>query len=125
MLNHCKAQIMANQRQFRILTPDGLLSLDTYVLAAEQPRTIKAGCLLVVDARSGRAITVHDTRLFPVDAVDSAMGVGLSKRACLKCGRVEGVIEDQVPCPEHDGGPCGLVERSDKVTGNVSQPASP
>jgi hypothetical protein len=115
---------MANQRQFRILTPDGLLSRDLFILAVKQPGTIKPDCMLVVDARSGRAITVHETRLFPVDTVSSAREAGPSKRACLKCGRVEGVIVDQVACSGQDGGPCGLVERFEQIAGDVPRLAS-
>ena len=101
---------MPTQRRFRILTPDGLLSRDTFVLPVEQPRTIMAGCVLVVHEGSGRLLTVHDTRLFPAEAAESIAVVGAPKSVCLTCGRVEGVIQEQVVCPNHDGGSCCLVE---------------
>ena len=104
---------MANQKQFRILTPDGLLSSDTFVVPAEQPRTIKAGCVLVVHQQSGYVLTVHQTRLFPVDL---AAVVKKPRNACLKCGRVAGVIEDRVTCPEHGNAACWMVEPSEKTT---------
>ena len=100
---------MANQKQFRILTPDGLLSSDTFVVPAEQPRTIKAGCVLVVHQQSGYMLTVHQTRLFPT--VPTAVATK-PKSACLKCGRVAGVIGDRVTCPEHGNTACWMVEQA-------------
>jgi hypothetical protein len=94
-------------QQYRILTPDGLLTVDTFVLAAQQPPSVKAGCTLVVHQQSGAAITVHKTRLFPADPMAA---IEKPKSVCLKCGRVEGVIQDRVTCPEHGGIACGMVE---------------
>ena len=87
---------MADPQRLRILTPDGLLSDDTFVVPALQPRTIKAGCILVVDERTGRVLTVHDTRLFPAAVADDPPVAGQSRSVCLKCGRVGGVIGEQV-----------------------------
>ena len=103
---------MANKKRFRILTPDGLLSGETFVLPPEQPRSIRPGCVLVVSQRTGALLTVHDTRLFPAKAADSVGVVGESKSVCLQCGRVKGVIEDQVSCPYHDANPCGMIQPS-------------
>ena len=107
---------MIGQRRFRILSPDGLLSGDIFVLPEEQPRTIKAGCVLVVQERTGRPLTVHDTRLFPAEAAESVAVVGEPKSVCLKCGRVKGVVEDQVTCPEHEGASCSMLEPSKGTT---------
>jgi hypothetical protein len=103
---------MAGQNGYRILTPDGLLTRDTFVLSPEQPNTIKAGCVLVVGQRSGTVLSVHESRLLPAEASSPPTAVGQWKRACMKCGKVQGVVEDQVTCPNEDGGPCGLVEPS-------------
>ena len=64
---------MTGQRRFRILTPDGLLSRDTFVLPATQPRNIPAGCVRVIHELSGVLLTVHDTHLFPAAAVESPL----------------------------------------------------
>lgn len=98
---------MASPQQFRILTPDSQLTHDTFVVPAEQPRTIKAGCVLVAHRDTGAMLTVHRTRLFPADSMTADKK---PKSACLKCGRVAGVIEDRVTCPEHGGVACGMVE---------------
>lgn len=100
---------MTDEKQFRILTPDGRLSHDTFVVPVEQPRKIKTGCLLVLHEGSGRRVTVHTTRLFPADAV-SSLPFGRQLDVCPTCGRVEGVVEDQITCPYHGDSPCGLVE---------------
>ena len=99
----------ANHR-FRILTREGRLSEDTYVLPSQQPYAIHAGCVLVVNERSGETLTVHDTRLFPSEAVKSMPTASQTKSVCLKCGWVKGVVEDQVTCPYHGDGPCNMVE---------------
>ena len=114
---------MISQRHFRLLLPSGVLTSDTFVLPAEQPRTIKPGCVLVVHERSGDLLTVHDTRLFPTEVVGTTPVVAESKRPCFKCGKVQGVIEDQVSCPEKDGAACGLLERREQE-GHTSIPAS-
>ena len=106
---------MADEKQFRILTPDGRLSHDMFVVPVEQPRKIKAGCLLVLHEGSGRRVTVHSTRLFPADAV-SSLPFGGHLDVCPTCGRVEGVVEDQIACPYHGDAPCGLIEHSGLCT---------
>jgi hypothetical protein len=103
---------MADPKRYRILTPDGLLSYDTFVVSAEQPRTIRAGCVLVAHQRTGRLLTVHETRLFPAEAHAPAAVARKPKSACLKCGRVKGVIEDMVTCPHHGDAACPMIEPS-------------
>jgi hypothetical protein len=98
---------MGGPRHFRLLLPDGMLTRDTFVLPPQQPQAIKRGCVLIVHERTGDLMTVHDSRLFPAEAPRIPLLAG-SKRACLKCGRVQGVVEDQVRCPEHNG-ECGLL----------------
>ena len=71
-----------------------------------QPRNVKPGCVLVVHTASGCALTVHQTRLYPAEL---PAVVTKPKSACLKCGRVAGVIEDRVTCPEHGKADCGMV----------------
>ena len=103
---------MPGQRRFRILTPDGHLSHDTFVLPANQPRNISAGCVRVMHEQSGTMLTVHDSRLFPAGATESAPFAQKPMSACLKCGRVTGVIEDRVTCPEHGNAACWMVEQA-------------
>ncbi len=107
---------MPNQRRFRILTPDGLLSHDTFVLPANQPRDIPAGCVRVMHEQSGTMLTVHDSRLFPAGATEAAPFVKKPMSACLKCGRVTGVMEDQVTCPDHGSGTCGMLSAPQETT---------
>jgi hypothetical protein len=95
---------MADQRHYRVLSPDGRLSHDTFVVPAEQPAAILQGCTLVVNERDGSQLTVHFGRLFPIAEV------GKPTRVCLKCGRVMGVVEDQVRCLCDEGNPCELTE---------------
>ncbi len=98
---------MADQKEYRVLTPDGHLSHETFVVACEQPKTIQADCVVVVNVDDGAQLTVHRDRLFlTADA-------GERKRACLRCGQVLGVAEDQVHCPYDEGNPCELLEPPD------------
>jgi hypothetical protein len=104
---------MANQQEYRILTPDGRLSHDTFLVALEQPGTIFPGCVLVVNERDGTQLTVHPARLYPIAEAQP-------KRVCLKCGRVLGVAEDQVKCPYDEDNPCGLMEPPEARTSTES-----
>ena len=72
---------MADKRLYRVLTPDGQLSHDSFVLASEQPDVIQNGCVLVVNERDGTQLTIHRDRLF------SIAKVGERKQACLRCGQ--------------------------------------
>ena len=95
---------MEDDQRFRVLTPNGRLSHDTFVLASEQPEAIQEGCVLVVNNRDGTRLTAHRDRLF------SMTRLGEPKKACLRCGRVSGVVEDQVQCPYDEGSLCDLLE---------------
>jgi hypothetical protein len=95
-------------KRFYIVTPDGHLSADTFVVAAPQPPRIAAGCLLMVDEQTGTAFTVHATRLIPAEAPELPPVHQITNNVCLKCGHVEGVVRDQVACPVHGEGVCGL-----------------
>jgi hypothetical protein len=111
---------MASKKRFRILTPDGLLSRETFGLPAEQPLALRPGCVVVVNERTGVILTVHDTRLFPAEAAESINVVGEPKSVCLKCGKVKGVIEDQVSCPYHDAVSCGMMQPSQTTLAETS-----
>ena len=89
---------MTSQERFRVILPGGLTSLDTFVVASPQPSRIRAGCLLMTHEYSGRQITVHATRLAPVEVAGQP-----SERVCPNCGKVQGVVEDEVACP-YEGG---------------------
>jgi hypothetical protein len=99
---------------YRILTHDGLLSTDCFVVAPVQPDAIRTGCVLAINQRDLTTLTVHETRLVPAEtslrrtsAADSqAVPRGGTNSACLKCGRVQGVVLDRVTCPEHGDNPC-------------------
>jgi hypothetical protein len=96
-----------------LLLPDGLLSAETYLISADQPSAIKKGCVLIVDPQSGVLRTVHETRLFPEEADREISSPELPQGVCLKCGRVMGIVEDQVACPFENKAPCGLLEITD------------
>ena len=101
---------MADQKQYRILTPDGRLSHDTFVVPSEQPATIQANCLLLVNDSDGTQLTVHRDRLFAI------ADAGEATKVCLKCGRVLGVVEDQVQCPYDEDGLCNFLEPPDGLS---------
>lgn len=103
---------MTEQKRFRILSPDGLLSPESYLISAVQPPNIKSGCLLAVDQLSGRRITVHESRIFPAEASDASPVDSAAISVCLECGRVEGVVEDQITCPHNGDAACGLLASS-------------
>jgi hypothetical protein len=113
---------MGPRREFYLLSPDGRLSLDIFVLADEQRRAIKPGCVLIVHPPTGRLLTVHETRLFPVGPTVFARHPAPWRSACLRCGRVEGVVDDQVACPVHGGASCGLVESAGAGSADRSPP---
>ena len=101
---------MTSQTLFRILTSEGLVSLDLFTIAQPQPVNLKTGCLLVVNQANGNLVTVHQTRLIPSGIPSCVASDGQRKSVCLKCGRVEGVVQEQIHCPYHHGVPCGLIE---------------
>ncbi len=98
---------MVDDKSYRMLTPDGRLSHDTFVLASEQPDVVRDGCVLVVNNRDGTRLTAHRDRLFSITRM------GEPKKACLRCGKVSGVVEDQVQCPYDEGSLCDLMEPPD------------
>ena len=84
---------MTSPELYRILMPGDRLSQDSFRVPVEQPNSIiRWNCVLVVNDRDGTQLTVHRARLFP-------LALGEPKKACLKCGRVLGVVQDQVKCP--------------------------
>ena len=106
-----RRESMTQKEQFRILTPEGLVTYDTFWIAEKQPFAIRPGCLLVVDAATGRRVTVHRTRLVPVQPDPDLSNLDQQhKSPCAKCGKVEGIVGDEVVCPNHGQGVCGLLE---------------
>ena len=117
---------MPGQRRFRILTPDGLLSHDTFVLPATQPRNIVAGCVRVVHEQSGTMLTVHDSRLFPAGATESAPLVPKGDECLPEMWPMSrGVAQDEVSCPKGSDGTCGMVHAPQETTMDVPFSSSP
>jgi hypothetical protein len=113
---------MTNQDPYRILLPDGRLSTDVFHVPLAQPAGIRSHCVLAVNDRDGATLTVHRSRLF-------AVALAEPKKACLTCGRVMGVVQDQVKCPYDEHTPCELVEPHDPAsppasTGVSAQPGN-
>jgi hypothetical protein len=102
--------IMMEKAKFFILTAEGMVTLDTFILADPQPQNIKVGCVLVIHEESGRLLTVHQTRLIPFNNPAASFLKHQHKSVCLKCGRVEGIVLDQVDCPYKGQCSCGLIE---------------
>jgi hypothetical protein len=101
--------VMTNQDQYRILLPDGTLSTDVFHVPMEQPADIRSHCVLVVNDRDEATLTVHRSRLF-------AVALAEPKKPCLTCGRVKGVLQDEVKCPYDEHAPCELVEPHDPAS---------
>jgi len=104
---------MSDQQRYRLLTRESLATYDTYVLADPVPDNIKPDCVLVVHELTGRQMTVHRSRLVPADSVKTSHVDHERKSPCPTCGRVEGVVEDEVTCPFHGESPCVLVEKKE------------
>jgi hypothetical protein len=101
---------MAEKARFRVLTLEDMVTYDTFVLADEQPGSLKPGCVLLLHEESGRLVTAHRTRLIPTGD-PGVLSIDRQRRSpCAKCGRVEGVVEDQVVCPYHGESSCVLIE---------------
>ena len=111
---------MTAQRHFRILTPEGKLSADTFVLPPEQPRNIKAGCTLLIHQRSGTRVTVRDARLFPAEAAVKIPMADVPISACLRYDRLQGVIEVQLSCRDPGGNLRGMVAPIDNCAASGS-----
>jgi hypothetical protein len=99
---------MTHETHFRLVLPGGLASLDTFVPVSPQPHRIRAGCVLMIHEPSGRELTVHTSRLLPVE-VEIEAAEHDAHRVCLTCGKVEGVVEDEVVCPNEASGVCTMV----------------
>jgi hypothetical protein len=100
---------MTEKAKFYILTPEGVVPPDAFTLAEAQPAKILEGCILVVHEATQKQLTIHRTRLIPVN--DSAVASLKHKHSvCTKCGHVQGIVLDTVPCPNHHGINCGLLE---------------
>jgi hypothetical protein len=91
------------QTIFRIITTGGSLSQDTFVIAAQQPANVKSDCLMLINQRDRSRRTVHATRLLPAFATGHGHG---PHKACRKCGHVEGVLDEPLPCPHRGHPPC-------------------
>jgi hypothetical protein len=98
--------------RFRILTPDGLISSDTFLVAAPQPATVKADCVLVIHEIDGMRLTIHRTRLIAVGSAVKRVPRTSATSICLQCGKVKGVVEDQVKCLHPGKTHCDLIEIS-------------
>lgn len=105
-----EVKTMLNVHRFRIVTVEGLLSHDTFVIAAEHAAPAKPGCVVAINERDGALVTVHRDRLVPLEPAGPPILYRETKSACLKCGHVDGVVQDHVKCPYHGDLPCGLLE---------------
>jgi hypothetical protein len=108
---------MVNQESYRVLLPDGRLSTDVFHVPVTQPVDIRSHCVLAVNDRDGATLTVHRSRLLPV-------AVAEPKKVCLTCGRVEGVLRDEVQCPFDGQTPCELIEPHDFASSEGSEEVS-
>jgi hypothetical protein len=99
---------------YRILMPGDRLSQDSFRILVEQPNgPVRSNCVLVINDRDGTQLTVHRARLLP-------LALGEPKKACLKCGRVLGVVQDQVKCPYDEKEPCELLEPPNRLPSAIA-----
>ena len=101
---------MSGKERFRLVTPDGLISHDTFVLVDQQPPAFRDECLLLAHSASGRRIAVHRSRVVGARDPEVRALEHRQRSVCLECGKVEGIVEDRVTCPHHDDAECGLLE---------------
>ncbi len=106
---------MPEQQRFRVLTPEGKVTFDTFLLADKKPKTFRTGCVLLINEETGRPITVHQTRLLPVSSASSQTRDHKLKTVCYKCMRVEGIEQDEVTCPYHGGKGCDLLKNTQET----------
>jgi hypothetical protein len=103
--------MVSTRPRFRILTLEGLLSYDVFVMAEEQPVNLMPGHVLIFNENTYAPLTVSQQRLVPLGTAGyTVAGPHAPRIACHKCGKVEGVQDDGVHCPYHHGIECGLGE---------------
>jgi hypothetical protein len=118
-----ETNLMTSHRRFRILTPEGRLSGDTFVLPPEQPSNLKVGCTLVIHERSGKLFTVHDARLFPAEAAGAVPAIDTFSVEDLDYDHAQGVIEIRLNCSGEGGNSRG-VGQADASPPPVARPFS-
>ncbi|HLA83686.1 MAG TPA: VanZ family protein [Thermoguttaceae bacterium] len=99
--------------QYRILTHENLATYDTFILADPSPENLDPDRVLVVHELTGRTMTVHRSRLIPAENPKDVPLDHQRKSHCPTCGRVAGVVEDEVTCPHDENAPCGLLEKTE------------
>jgi hypothetical protein len=105
------ASMPTQRSRFRILTLEGLLTYDVFVLAEQQPLNLMPGHVLIFNENTYAPLTVSQQRLVPLGAEGyKVAGPHAPRIACHKCGKVEGVHDDGVHCPYHHGIQCGIVD---------------
>ena len=106
---------MKNHQRYRIVTPDGRLSRDTFVIADQQPATLPGR--LSAAYRRIRRTAGCGSRHAPVSAGGGGPCRRLTTRpacVCKECGKVDGMEGDGVKCPYGGSPRCGLVEPLEK-----------
>jgi hypothetical protein len=100
---------VTEKARYYILTAEGAIPPDVFVLADEQPKTIIEGCVLLVHEASGKQLSVHRTRIIPINDPTVA-SLKHQHSVCPTCGKVAGIVLDKVTCPYQGGSDCGLLE---------------
>jgi hypothetical protein len=100
---------MTPKETFRLLTRENLATYDTFLLANDVPEDFDPDLAVVIHELSGRRMTVHRTRLLPAAHVDPSRLDHGRHSPCPTCGRVEGIVEEEVRCPYDDRGTCGMM----------------
>lgn len=101
---------MSERVEYRVALPDGSPSKDIFFPADEQPTTVHAFCVVVVNQQDGRRYTVHRSRLISIASPSPAPVPKKRRSVCFECGKVEGVVYDQVQCPHSGDSRCRLLE---------------
>ena len=113
---------MYNVQRFRIVTVEGLLSHDTFVIAAEHAAPAKTGCLVVINERNGAG----DRASRPPGAFGargSADSLSREPDGLPEMRARQGVVQDHVSCPYHGDIPCGLLE-AQRARRQLTNPAA-
>lgn len=95
---------MSTPVRYRVVLPAGMLSGEIVVLAPHQPANGHSLCV-VLNQADGRSYTVHRSRLI---AVDPPPEPKQQRSVCFECGKVEGVVLDQVRCPHQERESCRM-----------------